>query len=84
MKVSSSGVLQVVGRATLKSTTRNWSSISTGLLQGGKVTYSNRTEAAITKFSTINKPNWKLRFLISSADYMNQCKKRDLLIYFSL
>ena len=67
MKVSSSGVLQVVGRATLKSTTRNWSSISTGLLQGGKVTYSNRTEAAITKFSAINKPIWNVRYSAKSS-----------------
>ena len=67
MKVSSSGVLQIVGRATLKSTTRNWSSISTGLLQGGKVTYSNRTEAAITKFSAINKPIWNVRYPAKSS-----------------
>ena len=67
MKVSSSGVLQVVGRATLKSTTRNWSSISTGLLQGGKVTYSNRTEAAVTKFSAINKPIWNVRYSAKSS-----------------
>ena len=67
IKVSSSGLLQVVGRATLKSTTRNWSSISTGLLQGGKVTYSNRTEAAITKFSAINKPIWNIRYSAKSS-----------------
>ena len=67
MKVSSSGALQIVGRATLKSTTRNWSSISTGLLQGGKVTYSNRTEAAITKFSAINKPIWNVRYSAKSS-----------------
>lgn len=67
IKVSSSGVLQVVGRATLKSTTRNWSSISTGLLQGGKVTYSNRTEAAVTKFSAINKPIWNVRYSAKSS-----------------
>ena len=67
MKVSSSGVLQVVGRATLKSTTRNWSSISTGLLQGGKVTYLNRVEAAITKFSAISKPIWNVRYSAKSS-----------------
>ena len=67
IKVSSSGLLQVVGRATLKSTTRNWSSISTGLLQGGKVSYSNRTEAAITKFSAINKPIWNIRYSAKSS-----------------
>ena len=67
IKVSSSGVLQVVGRATLKNTTRNWSSISNGLLQGGKVSYSNRTEAAITKFSAINKPSWNIRYSAKSS-----------------
>ena len=67
LKISSTGVLQQVARATLKSTTRNWSSISTGLLQGGKVTYSNRTEAAITKFSAINKPNWNVRYPAKSS-----------------
>ena len=67
IKISSSGVLQVVGRATLKSTTRNWSSISAGLLQGGKVTYSNRTEAAVTKFSAINKPIWNVRYSAKSS-----------------
>lgn len=67
MKVSSFGILQTVGRATLKSTTRNWSSISTGLLQGGKVTYLNRVEAAITKFSAINKPIWNVRYSAKSS-----------------
>ena len=67
MKVSSSGILQIVGRATLKSATRNWGSISTGLLQGGKVSYSNRTEAAITKFSAISKPIWNARYSAKSS-----------------
>jgi hypothetical protein len=67
MKISSIGVLQVVGRATLKNTTRSWSSISAGLLQGGKVTYSNKTESAITKFSAINKPVWNIRYSAKSS-----------------
>ena len=67
MKTSSTGVLQVVGRATLKNTTRSWSSIGAGLLQGGKVTYSNKTESAITKFSTINKPVWNIRYSAKSS-----------------
>ena len=67
MKTSSSGVLQVVGRATLKNTTRSWSSIGAGLLQGGKVTYSNKTESAITKFSAINKPVWNIRYSAKSS-----------------
>ena len=67
IKISSSGVLQVVGRATLKNTTRSWSSIGAGLLQGGKVTYSNKTESAITKFSAINKPVWNIRYSAKSS-----------------
>jgi hypothetical protein len=58
--------LQQVARATLKSTTRTWNSITTGLLQGGKVSYSNKTEAAITKFSALNKPTWNVRYLSKS------------------
>ena len=66
LKISTSGVLQQVARATLKSTTRTWNSITTGLLQGGKVSYSNKTEAAITKFSALSKPTWNVRYLSKS------------------
>ena len=66
LKISTSGVLQQVARATLKSTTRTWNSITTGLLQGGKVSYSNKTEAAITKFSALSKPTWNVRHLSKS------------------
>ncbi len=67
LKISSTGALQQVARATLKSTTRNWSSIDSGLLQAGKVSYSNKTEAAITKFSALNKPVWNVRYLSKST-----------------
>ena len=67
LKISAKGVLQQVARATLKSTTRSWESISTGLLQGGLVKYANKSEAAITKFSTLGKPIWNDRYLASSA-----------------
>jgi hypothetical protein len=67
MKISQAGQLQQVARASLKSTTRNWNSIDSGLLQAGKVTYSNKTEAAITKFSALNKPVWNVRYLSKSA-----------------
>ena len=67
LKISTTGVLQQVARATLKSTTRIWSSIDTGLLQGGKVSYTNKTEAAITKFSALNKPTWNVRYLSKSS-----------------
>ena len=67
LKISSSGVLQQVARATLKSTTRSWGSIDAGLLQGGRVNYSNKTEAAITKFSALGKPVWNVRYLAKSS-----------------
>ena len=67
LKISSSGVLQQVARATLKSTTRSWASIDAGLLQGGRVNYSNKTEAAITKFSALGKPVWNVRYLAKSS-----------------
>ena len=67
LKISNKGVLQQVARATLKSTTRSWDSISTALLQGGLVKYSNKSEAAITKFSAIGKPTWNNRYLSKST-----------------
>lgn len=66
-KISNIGVVQQVARATLKGTSRTWSSIDQGLLQGGKVTYSNKLEAAITKYSALNKPVWNVRYLSRST-----------------
>jgi hypothetical protein len=67
LKISATGLLQQAARATLKSTARTWSSIDSGLLQGGKVSYSNKTESAITKFSALNKPVWNVRYLSKST-----------------
>ena len=67
LKISATGLLQQAARATLKSTTRTWSSIDSGLLQGGKVSYSNKTESAITKFSSLNKPVWNVRYVSKST-----------------
>ena len=66
-KISNIGVVQQLARATLKGTSRTWSSIDQGLLQGGKVTYSNKLEAAITKYSALNKPVWNVRYLSRST-----------------
>jgi len=74
MKISADGVLQQVARATLKSTTRSWNSIAPGLLQGGKVSYSNKMEAAITKFSALNKPTWNVRYLSKSPALVTNSK----------
>ena len=67
LRISSTGSLQQVARATLRNTTRSWSSIDTGLLQAGRVLYSNKQEAAITKFSALNKPVWNVRYLSRSS-----------------
>ena len=62
IRISGLGVLQQVARATLKNTTRSWNSIDAGLLQAGQVLYSNKQEAAVTKFSALNKPVWNTRY----------------------
>ena len=67
LKLSAKGVLQQVARATLKSTTRSWESISAGLLQGGSVKYASKSEAAVTKFSALGKPTWNNRYLANSG-----------------
>jgi hypothetical protein len=67
LKVSATAALQVVARAVLKSTTRSWESIGSGLLQGGIVKYSNKNEAAVTKFSALSKPTWNSRYLAKST-----------------
>lgn len=67
LKISATGALQVVARAVLRNTSRSWNSIGMGLIQGGIVRYSNKTEAAITKFSAINKPSWNTRYLSRST-----------------
>jgi hypothetical protein len=67
LKISATGKLQVVARAVLRSTSRSWNSIGTGLLQGGIVRYSNKTEAAVTKFSALSKPSWNTRYLSRST-----------------
>jgi hypothetical protein len=67
LKISATGSLQVVARAVLRNTSRGWSSIGAGLLQGGIVRYSNKTEAAVTKFSAVNKPSWNSRYLSRST-----------------
>jgi hypothetical protein len=67
LKVSATGKLQVVARAVLGNTSRSWNSIGSGLLQGGIVRYSNKTEAAVTKFSALSKPSWNTRYLSRST-----------------
>jgi hypothetical protein len=67
LKLSILGEVQQVARATLKNTIRVWDSIDDGLLQAGAVRYSNKTEAAITKFSALGKPTWNFRYSAKST-----------------
>ena len=67
LRISDLGLVQQVARATLKSTSRSWDSIGSGLFQGGRVNYSNKSEAAITKFSALSKPVWNVRYLSKSS-----------------
>ncbi len=67
LRITSLGEVQQVARATLKNTTRAWDSIDDGLLQAGAVRYSNKTEAAITKFSALGKPTWNFRYSAKST-----------------
>ena len=67
LRITSLGEVQQVARATLKNTTRTWDSIDDGLLQAGAVRYSNKTEAAITKFSALGKPTWNFRYSAKST-----------------
>ena len=67
LRISDLGLVQQVARATLKSTSRSWDSIDSGLFQGGRVSYSKRSEAAITKFSALRKPVWNVRYLSRSS-----------------
>lgn len=67
LRISDLGLVQQVARATLKSTSRSWDSIGSRLFQGGRVNYSNRSEAAITKFSALSKPVWNVRYLSKSS-----------------
>ena len=70
LKISAIGILQQVARATLKSTTRSWDSISAGMLQGGLVKYAKKSEAAVTKFSALGKPIWNDRYPANSPAFV--------------
>lgn len=56
----------VIARASLKNTERVWAHISSDLLLSGSVSYlgksKNKSEFAVTKFSTFGKPAWNIRF----------------------
>ena len=62
IKVSKSLRITAVVRSSIAKGNRIWNSASTSLLLAGEVSASNKTETAITKFSTSFVPTWTYRF----------------------
>jgi len=62
VKVSKSLKISSVVRSSIAKGKRIWNSASSSLLLAGEVTASNKTETAVTKFSTSFVPTWTYRF----------------------
>ena len=62
VKVSKSLKITSVVRSSIAKGKRIWNSASSSLLLAGEVTSSNKTESAVTKFSTSFVPTWTYRF----------------------
>ena len=62
VKVSKSLKITSVVRSSISKGKRIWNSASSSLLLAGEVTASNKTESAVTKFSTSFVPTWTYRF----------------------
>ena len=62
VKVSKSLKITSVVRSSIAKGKRIWNSASSSLLLAGEVTASNKTETAVTKFSTSFVPTWTYRF----------------------
>jgi hypothetical protein len=62
VKVSKSLKITAVVRSSIAKGKRIWNSASPSLLLAGEVTATNKTETAITKFSTSFVPTWTSRF----------------------
>ena len=62
VKVSKSLKITSVVRSSIAKGKRIWNSASSSLLLAGEVAASNKTETAITKFSTSFVPTWTYRF----------------------
>ncbi|CAB4535825.1 MAG: hypothetical protein F2521_04010 [Actinobacteria bacterium] len=62
VKVSKSLKITSVVRSSITKGKRIWNSASSSLLLAGEVTASNKTESAVTKFSTSFVPTWTYRF----------------------
>jgi len=62
VKVSKSLKITSVVRSSIAKGNRIWNSASSSLLLAGEVSVSNKTETAVTKFSTSYVPTWTYRF----------------------
>jgi hypothetical protein len=62
VKVSKTLKITSVVRSSIAKGKRIWNTASTSLLLAGEVTASNKTETAVTKFSTSFVPTWTYRF----------------------
>ena len=62
VKVSKSLKITSVVRSSIAKGKRIWNSASSSLLLAGEVTSSDKTESAVTKFSTSFVPTWTYRF----------------------
>jgi hypothetical protein len=62
VKVSKSLKITSVVRSSIAKGSRIWNSASSSLLLAGEVSASNKTETAVTKFSTSFVPTWTYRF----------------------
>ena len=62
VKVSKTLKITSVVRSSIAKGKRIWNSASSSLLLAGEVTASNKTETAVTKFSTSFVPTWTYRF----------------------
>jgi hypothetical protein len=62
VKLSKTLKITSVVRSSIAKGQRIWNSASSSLLLAGEVTASNKTETAVTKFSTSFVPTWTYRF----------------------
>jgi hypothetical protein len=62
IKVSNSLKISSVVRSSISKGNRIWNSTTSSLLLGGQVVVSNKSEVAVTKFSSRYLPTWTFRF----------------------
>ena len=62
IKIAKNGSILSVVRSSAAKASRNWKSASSSFLLGGEVLTGNKTESAVTKFSSTYDPTWTHRF----------------------